>query len=95
MKYRQWNELAPGREDAPLRRAGIPALCAKVLAARGWGDGEEARRFLLEEPPLHDPLSMADMDRAAGRLRRALERRGNTSRSTATTTWTASPPPAF
>lgn len=74
MKYRQWNELAPGREDAPLRRAGIPALCAKVLAARGWGDGEEARRFLLEEPPLHDPLSMADMDRAAGRLRRALER---------------------
>ena len=49
MKYRQWNELGPHREEGPLCAAGIPALCAKVLAARGWSDPEAARRFLFEE----------------------------------------------
>ena len=73
MKYRQWNELGPHREEGPLCAAGIPALCAKVLAARGWSDPEAARRFLFEEIPLRDPMEMADMDRAAARLRRALD----------------------
>ncbi|MFR1051460.1 MAG: single-stranded-DNA-specific exonuclease RecJ [Lachnospirales bacterium] len=73
MKYRQWNELGPHREEGPLCAAGIPALCAKVLAARGWSDPEAARRFLFEEIPLRDPMEMADMDRATARLRRALD----------------------
>ena len=73
MKYRQWNELPSGREDSALCQAGIPALCAKVLAARGMDDPEEARRFLLEAPPLDDPLGMMDMDLAVERLETALE----------------------
>ena len=73
MKYRQWNELSSGREDAALCRAGCPALCAKVLAARGMEDPEEARRFLLEAAPLDDPLMMMDMDLAVERLETALE----------------------
>ena len=74
MKYKQWNELpATVGDEGALRGAGIPALCAKVLAARGFCDPEEARRFLYEEEPLCDPLLMADMDQAAGRLRRAIE----------------------
>ncbi len=73
MKYRQWNEPSPGEGEAALVAAGIPALCAKVLSARGWTDPEAARRFLYEETPLEDPMAMADMPRAVERLRRALE----------------------
>lgn len=73
MKYKQWNDLLPGGGEAALRRAGIPALCAKVLAARGMTDPGLARRFLFEEEPLPDPMDMKDMDRAAARLRRALD----------------------
>ena len=40
MKNKQWNELSPGGGEGALLAAGIPALCAKVLAARGWTDGE-------------------------------------------------------
>jgi len=56
-----------------LLAAGIPALCAKVLSARGWTDPEEARRFLYEDAPLHDPMAMRDMDRAVDRLHQAIE----------------------
>ena len=73
MKYRQWNELSPGGEDA-LLAAGIPALCAKVLSARGFTDPQEARRFLYEEPSLHDPMLMKDMDKAAACLRTAMDK---------------------
>ncbi len=74
MKYKQWNELPPsGGDEAALRQAGIPALCAKVLSARGVSDPAWARQFLYEEEPLCDPLLMADMDKAAQRLRRAGE----------------------
>ncbi len=73
MKYKQWNELSPGTGEAALRRGGIPALCAKVLSARGVTDPEEARRFLYEDAPLHDPMEMRDMPDAAERLRQALE----------------------
>ena len=73
MRYRQWNELCPGEGERRLREGGIPPLCAKVLAARGMTDPEEVRRFLYEEEPLHDPLLMRDMDKAAQRLRRAIE----------------------
>ncbi len=74
MKYKQWNDRPPQPGEAALERAGIPALCARVLAARGVTDPEEARRFLFEEHPLHDPMEMKDMDRAVSRLRQALDR---------------------
>lgn len=73
MRYRQWNDLPAGEGERALLSAGIPELCAKVLSARGMTDPEEARRFLYEEQPLHDPLLMKDMDKAAARLGRALK----------------------
>jgi len=76
MKYRQWNDL-PAAPFGALVEAGVPALCARVLVNRGVTDPEEARRFLYEEPALHDPMGMRDMDKAVERLRRAL-REGET-----------------
>jgi len=73
MKFRQWNEITPQRDAGALEAAGIPALCARVLAARGWSDPEQARRFLFEDAPLHDPMAMLDMAPAAARLRQALQ----------------------
>lgn len=72
MRYRQWNDLPPASSRG-LEEAGIPALCARVLAARGITEPEEARRFLYEEAPLHDPMGMKDMDKAVRRLKKALE----------------------
>ena len=71
MKYRQWNDLPPAPSGA-LEAAGIPGLCARVLAARGVTDPAEAHRFLYEEAPLHDPMEMRDMDKAVSRLRQAI-----------------------
>ena len=74
MRYRQWNEPCSCREgEAALVAGGIPDLCAKVLAARGMTDPDEARRFLYEEIPLRDPMDMADMDKAVERLKKAME----------------------
>ncbi len=73
MKYKYWKQRPPSGGEAALEAAGIPALCARVLCARGMTDPGEARRFLYEEPELHDPLLMADMDKARERLCRALE----------------------
>ena len=72
MKYKLWNDLPHTGEGEALRAMGIPALCAKVLSARGCADPAEARRSFFETPPLCDPLDMADMDRAAARLGAAL-----------------------
>ena len=72
MKYRQWNDL-PAASAGALKGAEIPALCAQVLANRGITDPEEARRFLYEEPPLRDPMTMRDMDKAVSRLRQAID----------------------
>ena len=73
MKYKQWKELPPGAGEAELTAAGIPALCAKVLSARGVADPARARRLLYEREELHDPMEMADMDKAVKRLKSALE----------------------
>ena len=72
MRYRQWNDLPP-TPSGVLTGAEIPALCAQVLANRGVTDPEEARRFLYEHPPLRDPMSMKDMDKAVSRLRQAID----------------------
>ena len=49
------------------------------MCARGITDPEEARRFLYEELPLHDPLLMKDMDKAVARLALALKGRDESS----------------
>jgi len=73
MKFKVWNETGIHGGGAALESAGIPALCAKLLSARGWTDPQAARRFLYEDAPIHDPMSMRDMADAVERLRQALE----------------------
>ena len=76
MKYEQWNL----RRDVPMaarqqmESAGLPPLCAAVLCARGFDTPEKAADFLSYAPELlHDPYLLRDMDRAAARIRRALD----------------------
>ena len=76
MKYKQWN-IAPGDPAArrTMEAAGVSPLAAMALCARGLDTPEKARAFLdagLDR--LADPLLMRDMDRAAARVRLALDR---------------------
>ncbi len=75
MKYQQWKRPAgDGTGRAALEEAGIPALPALVLSARGIDTPEKAREFLAGGPErLEDPLLLRDMDRAVERIRRAVE----------------------
>ena len=76
MKYQQWKRPAgDGAGRAALEEAGIPALPALVLSARGVDTPKKARAFLAGGPErLADPLLLRDMDRAVERIRRAVER---------------------
>ena len=60
----------------PLVRAGYTPLLAAILCRRGLDTPEAAQAFLEGGPePLVDPFLLEDMDRAAARLRLAIERR--------------------
>ena len=76
MKYEQW-ELRRGAGMAArmqLERAGLPALCAAVLCARGIDTPEKAEDFLCDSADLfYDPFLLCDMDRAVRRIRRGLD----------------------
>jgi len=50
----------------------IDDVTASVLIRRGYGDVEEARRFLAGALPGHDPLALGDMVDAVARLRTAI-----------------------
>lgn len=70
MKYDHWVIAPEGRQAAP----GVPELVGRVLSARGIAGEEEARAFLRCDPGLFlDPFQMKDMDRAAARLKQALD----------------------
>ncbi len=76
MKYKQWQVAAPcpGGQQA-LEQAGLPPLLAGLLAARGMGRPEDARRLLTpSREPIPDPMLLKDMDKAVRRVRLALER---------------------
>ena len=82
MQYRnQWNIMttaaAMARDpevSAIARELGIRLPTAQLLKNRGCTTPEEAARFLRkEEEQLHDPFLMKDMDRAASRIREAVE----------------------
>jgi single-stranded-DNA-specific exonuclease len=76
VKYKQWQVALPcpaGQQE--LEEAGLPPLLAGLLAARGIVRPEEARRLLSPgSEPIPDPSLLKDMDRAAQRVRLALER---------------------
>ena len=76
MKYKQWQVAVPCPEgQRGLEGLGLPPLLAGLLAARGMTDPEQVRRLLSPEAePIPDPMLLRDMDRAAARVRQALER---------------------
>lgn len=74
MKYGIWNAARPeaGAVNG-LLQAGYAPLTALVLAARGMTTPEQAAAYLNTDGPLPDPFLMTDMDKAAARVRQALE----------------------
>ena len=76
MKYRTWTLRPPcPPAQRALEQSGLSPLLAAVLSARGIGTPEEARSFLATGPEgLADPMALTDMDRAAARVRLALNR---------------------
>ncbi len=57
-----------------LAAGGFTPLTAMVLAARGFDTAQEAREFLRTDSVLLDPFLMKDLDKAAQRVKLALER---------------------
>ena len=78
MKSLLWQHLPcdDGQASALASALGLHPTVARLLCMRGFGNPDEARRFLnpsLEQ--LHDPFRLADMDRAVVRLEQALARK--------------------
>ncbi len=77
MNYSDWNIPPEGPEiPAALTQAGYTPLLAALLCRRGIRTPEEAESFLHGGPELlGDPMLLQDMDKAAARVRRAIEQR--------------------
>ena len=77
MKYSEWKIPCCGAEvDEALVEAGYTPLLSALLKKRGINTPEAARAFLSGgQELLGDPMLLEDMDRAAARLRLAIERR--------------------
>ena len=74
LKYGIWNCGQPPAQDVnKLVSGGFSPLTAMVLAGRGLNDPEGARESLGCDGPLPDPFLLGDMDRAAERVRRAIQ----------------------
>ena len=76
MKYSEWKIPCCGTEvDEALVEAGYTPLLSALLKKRGINTPEAARAFLSGgQELLGDPMLLEDMDRAAARLRLAIER---------------------
>ena len=75
LKYGIWNVSQPDAAAVnSLVSAGYAPLSAMVLAARGLCSPNAAKDYLCCSATLHDPLLMTDMDRAARRVRLAMDR---------------------
>ena len=74
MKYGIWNigQYDPAQQKQ-LCVAGYSPLTAAVLCSRGHGSVPSARAYLDVESPLHDPFALKDMEKAAARVKKALE----------------------
>ncbi len=71
-----WHWKTP--DDSAARKLaaalGVSLPLARLLTARGYGDEEAARRFLIPHPDqLRNPYLLKDMERAVRRMGRALE----------------------
>ena len=74
MKFEKWNIGTPDPQTVDLLRgAGYLYLLSTVLAARGVDSAESAAEFLDRERKLTlSPMLMRDMDKAVGRIQRAV-----------------------
>ena len=75
MKYGTWNISTPDpTRVSALTGAGISPLSAAVLVSRGYDTPEKARALLASgHEGLLDPMGLPDMDKAATRVRQAIE----------------------
>lgn len=76
LKYGSWTISSYEQEAATtLAAAGWSPVTAAVLCSRGYDTPEKARAFLSPDVPLSSPFALLDMDKAAARVKKALERR--------------------
>ena len=76
LKYGSWTISSYEQEAATtLASAGWSPITAAVLCSRGYDTPEKAQAFLSPDVPLSSPFDLLDMDKAAARVKRALERR--------------------
>ena len=75
MSIKRWRVLRHDDTAAEkfAEEAGIPKLLAVLLQTRGIEDETAANGFFSGEPELSDPFAIADMDKAAERIGRAIE----------------------
>ena len=75
MKYGTWNISQFDTEHLQdLCDAGYSPLTARVLCSRGYTDPEMAKTFLGAAESMPEPEKMQDMEKAAARVRLALQR---------------------
>lgn len=76
LKYGIWtvSSYSPAEANA-LCAAGFSPITAALLCSRGYRDAGEAREFLSCSAPLSSPFDLLDMDKAAARVKQALQRR--------------------
>lgn len=66
----------PALRERLARELGISSLLAQIVVNRGIRDRDEADAFLWPKlNRLHDPMSLPDMEKAARRIRKAIESR--------------------
>lgn len=75
MNIRNWvvRPLIKDRAAALAESRGLPPFLSVLLTIRGLDDPQALDRFLGEEAAFSDPLLMADMEKAAERINRAVE----------------------
>lgn len=75
MRYGRWEIAGYDRAAAAsIMRAGINPLAAVLLNSRGCVTRDDAERYITcKDVKIHDPFLLKDMDRAAERVKRAIE----------------------
>lgn len=74
MAQREWRVLQSDKETvAALRKAGFSRVTATLLALRGFKGPEEAKSFLSGDGKFHDPMLLADIEKAVSRIIEAIE----------------------
>ncbi len=74
MKFGTWNIQETEQNSLiALQQAGYSPLTARVLSSRGYDTPEKAAEFLSAAGNLSEPLELKDMDKAASRVRQALQ----------------------